>query len=171
MAIYSMFNTNKSIKNQNEALRNQAVATNEAASLNYQSLFNEQRVTNEQASQKKLEYQREGMRNEGQIVASAAESGAFGQSLTRQIANNLMGTSWNTAIVDQNRDEQANTLNLNNRMLQQRTSATIDSINSQIISPTAGMFKIISAGAETYSAASSTGSSMKSSFQTKPTKA
>ena len=101
---FAAVGTYMGIKQQNEMAEDQMEAAAESSQQDYQLLDTQQDEIYEKAGLDKFERDRQAMREAARIKVAGAESGAFGNSLLKQVADTMFQSSYDKAIIDQDAD-------------------------------------------------------------------
>ena len=104
LATVAMASAGMKIKGQNDMAeaRGKAVAT--GASNSNMALANKQQEINSASSLEQLERERQGLRERSTMKVASGEAGSFGNSAVRELANSMFQTSFDTGIMENNRE-------------------------------------------------------------------
>ena len=148
------------IQSQNDAAEASAHNAVKAAENDYMLLDLQQTQAAEKTALDKFERERQGMRETARIRAAGSESGAFGNSLLRQISNSMFQTDYDQAIMEQGLSNQVAQSQAQKTGVQVTAEGRLNDANSQVTSGLMSALKIGQAGVGGYASGQSLGNSL-----------
>lgn len=148
MAALSAGSTAMSIKQQNDTAEAQAKASNEATKLEYKQLDRQADQETDAANQKKMERQRQALRERGKLRASFGEANVLGNSPLRQMHDALLQSSYDQSITDTNNTNALAQNDFNQFATSRKSQGRTNMAKSQASGPWTSMLNIGMSGAQ-----------------------
>lgn len=159
-AMYGL-QTITSVQAQNRMAKQEAEAAGKAAQADYNTLFEQQRQINQQATLEKMERIRQSLRERARLYVALGETGTEGLSPLRELSNVSLQTSYDIGIMNENLQNRRSQNLLKQEAVRAKALGRINAARSQRVSPLYGALLVGSSAIQGYGAGFQLGRTLK----------